>query len=245
MKLKVTASEKSWLSIFGILAAALVGIFVVWPLLPANQKLSEPLADARTLNLLMNGDVAPMPQDDSHAEFMGAKVTPPKVAELANAPTRILGATTVEKHIEVDLTHQRLYAFEGNTKVYDFPVSTGKWFPTPTGTFYIWTKIKSVVMSGGDQAAGTYYYLPNVPWVEFYYNSQVSQSTGFSLHGTYWHSNFGHPMSHGCVNMRIADAKTIFDWTTPAATNPQAWSTNATADNPGTRIEVYGTTPKE
>jgi lipoprotein-anchoring transpeptidase ErfK/SrfK len=35
---------------------------------------------------------------------------------------------------------------------------------------------------------------------------------GYSLHGTYWHSNFGTPMSHGCVNLSIADAKWLYEW---------------------------------
>ncbi len=245
MKLKITKSEKSWLSIFAILGAAILGVSIIQPFLPANQKPHEPLADPRTLNLLMNGDVAPLPVDDPHAEFNGARVTPPKVADLVNTPARVLGATTADKHIEVDLTKQHLYAFEGSNKVYDFAVSTGKWFPTPTGTFYIWTKIKSQLMSGGNPAAGDYYYLPNVPWVEFFSNDEVAKSRGFSLHGTYWHNNFGHPMSHGCVNMTIADAKTIYDWTTPAITDAKAWSTNTTSSNPGTRIEIYGQTPKE
>ena len=38
------------------------------------------------------------------------------------------------------------------------------------------------------------YYLPNVPYVMYFYQ-------GYALHGTYWHSNFGRPMSHGCVNL--------------------------------------------
>ena len=31
-------------------------------------------------------------------------------------------------------------------------------------------------------------------------------------HGTYWHNNFGHPMSHGCVNMTNEDAKWLYEW---------------------------------
>jgi lipoprotein-anchoring transpeptidase ErfK/SrfK len=34
----------------------------------------------------------------------------------------------------------------------------------------------------------------------------------YALHGAYWHNNFGTPMSHGCVNMNVADAGWIFDW---------------------------------
>ncbi|MBZ5574334.1 MAG: L,D-transpeptidase, partial [Acidobacteriia bacterium] len=33
--------------------------------------------------------------------------------------------------------------------------------------------------------------LPNVPYTQYFYQ-------GYGLHGTYWHHNFGTPMSHGC-----------------------------------------------
>ncbi|NIV94533.1 L,D-transpeptidase family protein, partial [candidate division KSB1 bacterium] len=39
--------------------------------------------------------------------------------------------------------------------------------------------------------------------------------TGVALHGTYWHNNFGWPMSRGCVNLRTEDAKWLFRWTVP------------------------------
>jgi lipoprotein-anchoring transpeptidase ErfK/SrfK len=53
--------------------------------------------------------------------------------------------------------------------------------------------------------AGPGYYLPNVPYVMYFYE-------GYGLHGTYWHNNFGHPMSHGCVNFTIEDAGWLFDF---------------------------------
>lgn len=108
-----------------------------------------------------------------------------------------------QKRIEVDLTNQKLYAYEGNNLVYSFSVSSGKWHLTPTGTFHIWIKERFVHMVGGSKALRTYYDLPNVPFVMFFYNDQASKSDGYSLHGTYWHHNFGHPMSHGCLNLSI------------------------------------------
>jgi lipoprotein-anchoring transpeptidase ErfK/SrfK len=57
------------------------------------------------------------------------------------------------------------------------------------------------------------YTLPGVPWTVFFHNS------GVAFHGAYWHNNFGVPMSHGCVNMRPADAKWLFRWTTPLWSN--------------------------
>jgi lipoprotein-anchoring transpeptidase ErfK/SrfK len=158
----------------------------------------------------------------------------------------VLGVTTIhDKRIEVDLTNQKVYAYEGNTKIFDFIVSTGKWGPTPTGTFYIWAKVKSQLMEGGSVADNTYYYLPNVPYVQFFYNDQVDKSMGYSFHGAYWHNNFGHPMSHGCINMRIEDAQKLYDWTNPVVTDPNAWSTLASDSDPGTEVVIYGIPPTE
>jgi lipoprotein-anchoring transpeptidase ErfK/SrfK len=148
-----------------------------------------------------------------------------------------------EKRIEVDLTNQKTYAFEGNTLVYTFTVSTGLWGFTPTGEFTIWTKVRSQLMKGGSKELGTYYYLPNVPYVMFFYNDEIAKMRGFSFHGAYWHNNFGHPMSHGCINMREEDAKLLYEWATPVVTNAKAWSTPSTVENPGTKVIIYGKAP--
>lgn len=128
--------------------------------------------------------------------------------------SQILGDSdsSSNKRIEVNLTTQTLTAYEDNYAIASFKISSGKWDRTPTGTFYIWAKIKSQKMSGGSKALGTYYYLPNVPYILFYYNAQVEKKLGYSLHGTYWHDNFGTPMSHGCINMRTPEAKIIYEW---------------------------------
>lgn len=200
---------------------------------------SKPLTDAQTLELLTNGTSTGV------SEFHGMKVVPPPLASLTTIQ-QVLGlATDSQKRIEVDLTHQRVKAFEGDRLVYEFVVSTGKWGWTPTGEFTIWAKVKSQLMKGGSKALHTYYYLPNVPYVMFFYNKDTAKIRGFSFHGTYWHENFGHPMSHGCVNMRTEDAKTLYEWATPVVTNAKAWSTLATAENPGTKVVIYGTTPAE
>jgi len=130
------------------------------------------------------------------------------------------------KRIEVNLNTQRVLVFEGNIQVNEFVVSTGLWGRTPTGTFTTQRKVTSQTMSGGNRAIGTYYYLPGVQWVQYFGNAQIPWSRGFSFHGTYWHNNFGHPMSHGCINMKTPDAKWLFDWA------PM-----------GTPVSIYGNTP--
>ena len=147
---------------------------------------------------------------------------------------KVLGTTTadgVEKWIDVSLDEQKLRAWEGDKLVMEFPISSGKWAPTPKGTFNIWYKTRSQVMSGGSKDLGTYYYLPNVPHNMFF-------TQGFAIHGAYWHNNFGQPMSHGCVNAPLAAVAQLFEWAGPVL--PEGTNAlRASADNPGTRVYVH------
>lgn len=172
--------------------------------------------------------------------FQGRTVRVPTENTMAYVQTArdVLGESTGPKKIMVDLTNQRLYAYEGDKVVMDFPVSTGKWNHTPTGTFNIWVKLRYTRMAGG--SGSDYYNLPNVPYTMFYYNNEVSKGQGYSIHGAYWHNNFGHPMSHGCINMKIADAGAIFEWADPVATG---WENKTTEASQGTPVTVYGETP--
>ncbi len=130
-----------------------------------------------------------------------------------NLEGEVLAETNgTNKKIEVDLSKQKLYAYENGQKIFDFLISSGTWNRTPTGEFKIWTKIKSQKMSGGSKELGTYFYLPNVPYIMFFYNDQVPKQMGYSTHGTYWHNQFGKPMSHGCINMISAEAKVLYEW---------------------------------
>lgn len=188
------------------------------------------------------------PQEDhdpslSSAIFNNTPIAVPAFIAQAPHPSKVLGETSGEKIIYVDLTNQRLYAYEGDKLVYNFLVSTGKWGRTPTGEFRIANKFRFVKMSGGSRAYGTYYYLPNVPYTMFFGNSKIPASRGFALHGTYWHNNFGHPMSHGCVNMKTSEAGLIFEWSDPQLP-ANIKSGSASKDTPGTKVIIYGTTPR-
>jgi len=118
-----------------------------------------------------------------------------------------------EKRVEINLSEQKLQAFSGDEKVFDFVISTGKpWWPTPTGTFYPWIKLRLAGMQGGSVTYGTYYNLLNVPYVIYFGNNEVPNWRGYGLHGTYWHNNFGYPMSHGCVNLKTPDMEKLYYW---------------------------------
>ena len=155
--------------------------------------------------------------------------------------TRVLGATSDTKRIEIDLTNQRLYAFENENKVYDFLISSGKWNKTPTGVFRIWVKLRYTLMKGGSELLGTYYYLPNVPYTMFFANREYPAKEGYGIHAAYWHNNFGSPMSHGCINMKEEDAALLYYWADPTLGTSQ--SIRATTANQGTEVIIYGTTP--
>jgi len=109
------------------------------------------------------------------------------------------GVGSNEKWVDVNLSLQSAYAYRGKTLANSFVVSTGTWLhPTVTGTFNVYLLFRYADMSGPG------YYLPDVPYVMYFYES-------YGLHGTYWHSNFGTPMSHGCINFTIPDAGWLFD----------------------------------
>ncbi|MBI4039862.1 L,D-transpeptidase [Candidatus Daviesbacteria bacterium] len=151
-----------------------------------------------------------------------------------DSATKVLGTTNAqgeEKWIEVSLPEQKLRAWEGNHLVTEFPISSGLWAPTPTGTFNIWYKTRYQSMVGGNKAWGTYYNLPNVPNSMFFYQ-------GYAIHGAYWHNNFGHPMSHGCVNEPLANAAFMFNWAGPVVPDGVN-AIRATPDNPGARVWVH------
>jgi LysM repeat protein len=118
----------------------------------------------------------------------------------SSAPPPSSPAPTGGRWIDVNLSAQRVTAYEGNTPVRSALASTGlPATPTPTGRYRIYVKYVSTQMTGPG------YYLPNVPYTMYFYR-------GYSLHGTYWHANFGRPMSHGCVNLPTYEAQWLFNW---------------------------------
>jgi lipoprotein-anchoring transpeptidase ErfK/SrfK len=113
-------------------------------------------------------------------------------------PPPITPGTGGERWIDVDLTHQLLIAYEGETPVRWVPVSSGlARYPTVVGQFRVYVKYLSTHMSGDG------YDYPDVPHTMYYYK-------GYAVHGAYWHNNFGHPMSHGCVNLPLPEAEWLY-----------------------------------
>lgn len=197
-----------FISVFAGMLVIVIGSFFA--------KTPVPCANSKTCQ----SDLKVQIDNSAIGMFQGHTVTPPKMSLAYNNQPAVLGDATNpgDKHIYVDLSTQRLYAYQGNTLVMDTFISSGKWDPTPVGNFHIWEKLVSTRMAGGSGADA--YDLPNVPYVMYFYQD-------YGLHGAYWHNNFGHAMSHGCVNERFVDAKALYEW----ADGPSG-------DQPGTAVSI-------
>ena len=129
--------------------------------------------------------------------------TPPTVIARATDPLKsaiVKLKKSNQRWIEVDLTRQRLIAWQGKTPFRAVIVSTGKAStPTRTRVFEIQSKLRLARMQGDG------YDLPDVPFTMYY-------SGSYAIHGAYWHHSFGTPVSHGCVNVAIDHAERLFDW---------------------------------
>jgi len=132
-------------------------------------------------------------------------------AQSANAE----GIYTTDKLITVDTGSQKLYAWEGGQVQKEFTVSTGmRYTPTVKGSFKIRRKVDIQDMKGSYPPYEPYY-IKNVPHVMYFYGA-------YAIHGTFWHNSFGYRASHGCVNLRLADAEWLYNWA-----------------QTGTRVEVF------
>jgi len=137
-------------------------------------------------------------------------------------------ATPGKKRIEISISEQRLWAYQGDTLITTTLVSTGL-APNDTerGVFHVRYKLEKQDMAGTTNASGevvamgeeaanaagtgeaanqSAYTVDDVPHV-MYFNYDAE-----ALHGAYWHNNFGNRMSHGCVNLPLDMAQFLFGW---------------------------------
>jgi hypothetical protein len=131
---------------------------------------------------------------------------------VARARPRPSGVGKRDRWVHVDADEQTLVAYEGDRPVLATLVSTGRArTPTRRGLFRVFAKTVHGTMRGRGWAD---YFAEEVPWILHFHG-------GEALHGTYWHDGFGTPHSHGCVNLSLADARWLFEWTPPPV--PKGW----------------------
>jgi hypothetical protein len=150
------------------------------------------------------------------------------------------GVKPDEKWIYIDLSRQTLEAYEGLMPIYVTLVSTGlpdsEETVTPHGRFRITFKHVTDDMTGTVGDGEEVYSVSDVPWVQYIFQN-------VALHAAFWHSKYGAPKSHGCINMSPADARYLFGWTDPPL--PEGWHGVAAVDGrPTTLVIIEGKTPK-
>jgi len=154
----------------------------------------------------------PMVRIDEGAWMLARDLSRPSVAA---PPAQI--SRPEERWIDVEPATQTLVAYEGARPVFATLVSTGRLgdAPTPAGVHRIWAKLVTSTMGNvASSDADAHYSLEDVPHVQFFDNA-------VALHGTYWHKDFGHARSHGCVNLSPLDARWLFAFTAPRL--PGGW----------------------
>lgn len=119
------------------------------------------------------------------------------IVDMPAAPAAVV---TSGRSLIVDLSDSRIYAYEDGRLVRNVLMSPGlPATPTVQGDFTVQRKYAAQTM------AGPGYYLPDVPWVMYFY-------AGYAIHGAYWHENWGVPMSHGCVNLPPVEAEWFYNF---------------------------------
>ena len=153
------------------------------------------LTNPNVINYGMRLTIPGVTEDEIAANSIVGNV--PTITASLEAPGAYLG---YGRELVVKLSTQMTYAYEDGVLKYSALASTGlPATPTVRGDYKIYLKRRAQTMSGPG------YYLPNVEWVMYFYS-------GYGFHGTYWHTNFGQPMSHGCVNLPNEDAQWFYEF---------------------------------
>ena len=134
---------------------------------------------------------------------------------------------TNQQRIEVDLTHQRLLAFDGGQRVLSASISSGipKW-RTLIGVFQVQEKV--------DDALNKLAHITMPDWLSIYDVGEPGNSLTNGIHALpelgggrrLWEGYLGHPVSFGCVVMGIDEAAWLYKWA-----------------QLGTPVLIYGVTP--
>ncbi|MDY6866713.1 MAG: L,D-transpeptidase [Chloroflexota bacterium] len=150
-----------------------------------------------------------------------------RVAVNTNSPEGV----DANRWIEINLLEQTLSVYEDGRLLFATLVATGSEpFYTQPGVFEIYEKKPLETMQGAFEAdRSDFYYLQDVPWTMYFDQKRA-------LHATYWHTLFGYPQSHGCVNLSPGDANWLYQWAEEGET---VWVHDPSGQTP-TDPDYYG-----
>ncbi len=181
----------------------------VWP--EPSAKIKPNGARARFEPVHLRGESGPMLHIDDGGWMLARDIARPSISP---PPAEL--ARSGERWVDVEIATQTLVAYEGTRPVYATLVSTGRNdSATPVGVHRIWVKLLASDMDDVERSdLDAHYSMEDVPYTQFFQG-------GVALHGTYWHRDFGHARSHGCVNLAPLDARWLFGFTGPRL--PAGW----------------------
>ncbi len=121
--------------------------------------------------------------------------------------TSLPEGVTTHRWIDINLYEQTIIGYEGLRMRFATVISSGiDPFWTRPGLFSIYEKLEATYMTGSFEPDGSdRYYLEDVPWTMYFDEARA-------LHGAYWHTGYGWPRSHGCVNLSPGDSQWFFNW---------------------------------
>lgn len=151
--------------------------------------LNNPDSASRTISLEINTT----PRDEK-------RIQPQDISQSGGTPGLYDG-----RYIEVNLSEQKLYAFEGTNFVGAYAVSTGKWsMPTPIGTRYIESK--------DPRAYSSKYNLYMPYWNSIGGGYGIHELPEWANGAKEGENHLGTPVSHGCIRLGVGPAEFIYNW---------------------------------
>ena len=132
----------------------------------------------------------------------------PTPTQAPTLPLPVTFAPLGRKRIEVVISQQRVFAYQGSQVVYEFTASTGMGNDTPTGQFTILDKEPNAYSRSFN------FWMPS--WMGFAWMGGLED--GFHAlpllaNGTQvWGDRLGRPGSYGCVVMGPNEAKLLYSW---------------------------------
>jgi hypothetical protein len=214
---------------------------VAWVTVPRAQLYAEPLGRTKPKEFVVALTKVPVLERRERGKQTWLRVGPDAWLRERDTTAAALrpppdGLRPSERWIDVDLERQTLVAYRGADAQFALPVSTGRGpagteLATPPGLHRVWVKLRTSDMDNLENVeAERNYAIQAVPWVMYF-------DRGYALHGAFWHRAFGKVQSHGCVNLTPADAKRLFDWSSPRL--PAGWSAVLPTDHElGTLVRV-------
>lgn len=147
----------------------------------------------------------------------------------ASPEVNYCAGNTLSQNVTVSISKQHLWACEGTSVKYDSPVVTGmESYPadlTPVGTYHIYEKQTNIHLKGCDSTGCwddpvTYWepWLSNQYGIYGFHDATWREPSQFGKVNIYAPETAAVVGSHGCVELPLATAKWLYNWSSVGTT---------------------------